>query len=374
MPTPVDLREALDRLEAEAPADVRTRAAVLRHIEAAERSRCRRRWTPRAAPLLVAAAVLVVALATVVVLAIRGADGVGEPLDRPTASLTPLGPPPPATGLAWAFDLPDAPAGTEFRRISISKAGQMGVLERTDGAASLMIIVHEPGAFDPVTEMQQPQPVTVAGRAGFFGPVRERPVASLVWPTPAGGWAQLDGFGVVTNNRSEKSAEPAQVLGEQLSVAPLVRFGRFDPPRLPFRLGWFPAGLSVLATAIDPTFGSAFFADAGPTTLGIGTIGVGRIDQVAGSFAEEIDGTVGPDRTTLTVDGRPAVLGPASEFEARVLAVDLGDGSAFLVFVGDSASDRYPLDVMRRIAEKADVSMPMDDLTAWIPAPDAVNP
>lgn len=363
MPTLADLHKALDRLESEAPAAVATRRVVLNRVGSESP---RPAWRHRTGPLLVAAVAILLALATVAVLGIR-AD-VAQPAG-----------PPPATDLTWAFDLPEPPAGTTFRRISISANSQTGLLERTDGAASLMLTVHEAGTFQPMIDLQQPQAVTVDGQTGYFGAPPGRPIESLFWPTPGDGWAQLDGFGAVTNDRSPNAGEPAQVLAEQLSVAPLVQFGSFGSPTLPFRLGWLPSGMAVQGVSsgmqgemIDETFGSASFSDAGPVTVGVGTVLVTRVDGSRGSFADEIDDVVGAGRTALTVGGRPAVTGPASEFDARVLAVDLGDGSVFLVLVGNPAVDRYPVDVLSRIAEEADVSMSMADPSTWIPAPEAV--
>ena len=73
--------------------------------------------------------------------------------------------------------------------------------------------------------------------------------------------------------------------------------------------------------------------------------------------------------------GPAGPIGPDSpvQLDARVLAVDLGDGSAFLVYVGTPALDRYSDKVMRRIAEEADLSMSMTDPGTWIPAPEAVR-
>lgn len=369
MPTPADLRQALARLEDEAPDAARTRAQVLERVE----SRAGRTRRPYAAgPVLVAAVALLVAAATTIVLGVRG-DGVARPVDRPTTSRPTLGPPPPATELTWNLDLPDPPAGTVFQPQAIFANQQMAALKRTDGAGDLPITVHEPDSFDPLTDMTSPQRVSVAGVEGYFGPVQGSELGSLVWRTPEGGWAQLEGYGVATADRSESAAEPSEVLAEQLSVARLVQFGRYGSPRLPFRLGWLPSDISVQAVQVDPAFGSAFFADAGLSTIGVGALSVARVDANAGSFAAEIDDEVGPERTTLTVDGRPAVLGRSVRFDARVLAVDLGDGSALLVSVGDPAVDRYPVETMRRVVEEADVRALMSDPGTWTSAPEALR-
>lgn len=387
MPTLADLHKALDRLEAEAPAAAATRRAVLSRVESGSR---RPAWTQRTGPLLVAAVAILAALATVVVIGLRGGVDLAEPVDRPTGS--PFGPPPAATELTWTFDLPEPPVGTTFRRLTISADRQIGSLGRIDRAADLLVTVHAPGAFDPTTEMKQRRPVKVEGQEGYFGPVWDGEYGSLVWPSPEGGWVQLYGFGLVPTAGPDIAPKPEQVLAEQLSVAELVRFGRFGSPRLPFKLGWLPSGISVQGassgaqgTTVDATFGSASFSDAGPVTVGVGTILVTRVDISRGSFAEELNDVVGPDRTALTVGGRPAVTGsavdqaherpvggPAPLLDARVLAVDLGDGSVLLVLVGNPAVDRYPVDVLTRIAEEADVSMSMADPSTWIPAPEAV--
>lgn len=378
MPTLADLHQALDRLESEAPDAAPTRRAVLDRVGSESP---RPAWTLRTGPLLVAAVAVVVALATVVVLGLRADEA------RPAG-------PPPATDLTWTFDVPNPPAGTAFNRLSINADQQMGQLSWTaDRRADLLITVHTPGSFDPVTELQSPQTVTVAGRAGYFGAPSGRPIKSLYWPTPAGGWAQLDDFGLIPTVGPDIAPKPAEVLAEQLSIASLVRFGRFGSPSLPFRLGWLPSGVSVQGASsgvqgrsIDATFGSAFFSDGGPVTVGVGTISVARVDGSGGSFADEIEDVVGPDRTTLTVGGRPAVTGPAVDqaqerpiggqqalLDAQVLAVDVGDGSALLVLVGNPSADRYPVDVLSRIAEEADVSMPLADPSTWVPAPEAVQ-
>ncbi len=382
MPTLADLREAFDQLASEAPAAGATRRAVLSRIESGSR---RPAWTQRTGPLLVAAVAILVALAAVVVIGLRGGGGPAEPIDRPS--------PPPATDLTWAFDLPEPPAGTTFRRLTISADRQLGSLGRTDGDSDLPITVYAPGAFDPTTEMTRRQPVEVQGREGYFGPVQDKEYGSLVWPTPEGGWVQLEGFGLTRAAGPDIAPTAAQVLAEQLSVAELVRFGRFGSPRLPFRLGWLPSGTSVQGAssgergrAVDATFGSASFSDTGPATVGVGTILVARVDGSRSSFAEVIEDLVGPDRSTLTVGGRPAVTGPAvdqsrdpaargprSLLDARILAVDVGDGSALLVRVGNRAADRYPIEVLSHIAEEADVSMSMTDPSTWIPAPEAVR-
>lgn len=380
MPTPADLRRALDQLEAEAPDPARTRTAVLGRLGP---TYGRRRWSYRTGPLLVAAVAVLVALASVMVLSVRSGAELGEPVGSPTPS--PLGSPPPPTELVWTFDVPEPPAGTVLLRLSISADKQTGALERTGTNANVLIGVHAPGAFDPTTEMRQPQRVEVEGRQGYFGPVGDGEYESLVWPTPEGGWVQLDGFGLVPTPGPDIALKPAELLAEQLSYASLLRFGRFGSPRLPFRLGWFPSGLSVQAVGSvvatrDGTFGSALFRDDDPGTSRFGTITVARQDAVTGSFNQEIEAHIGSDRTALTIGGRPAVLGPASlpeargryVSEARVLAVDLGDGSAFLIYVANTAVDRYPLDVMRRIAEEADVTMAIADPSTWIPAPEAV--
>lgn len=378
MPTLADLHQALDRLGSEAPDAAATRRAVLDRV--ASGGSPRPAWRHRTGPVLVAAVAVVVALATVVVLGTR-AD-VAEPAG-----------PPPATDLTWTFDLPDPPAGTAFRRDYIGSAQQMGVLGRTDRSADITITVHSPGSFDPTTELQSPQRVTLAGQAGYFGTaVQGSAIDSLVWPTPQGGWAQLTGYGVVTTASAE-GPEPEQVLAEQLTIAGLVEFGSFGSPTLPFRLGWLPSGISVqgVSSAVqwrseDETFGWASFSDGGPGAVGVGTVSVARVDQSRGSFAAEIEDVVGPGRTTVTVGGRPAFLGPAVNqawepaadgtqplFDARVLAVDLGDGSVLLITIGNPAAERYPLEVMTRIAEEIDVSMSMADPSTWIPAPEAVR-
>lgn len=377
MPTLADLQQALDRLEAEAPDAAATRRAVLDRVGSGS---SRPAWRHRTGPLLVAAVAVVVALATAVVLGIRG--DVAQPAG-----------PPPATDLTWTFDLPKPPAGITFRRLWINASQQTGLLRPTDRDASVTVTVHSPGSIDLATELQSPQTVTVAGQPGYFGAPPGRPTDSLYWPTPAGGWAQLDGFGLSRTVGPDVYPEPAEVLAEQLAIAPLVRFGRFGPPTLPFRLGWLPSGVSVQSTSsgvqgrgVDATFGSASFSDGGPVTVGVGTIVVARVDGSGGSFAEEIEEVVGPDRTALTVAGRSAVVGPALDearepsaagaqplLDARVLAVDVGDGSALLVTVGNPSADRYPLEVLSRIAEEADVSASMADPDTWIPAPEAVG-
>ena len=154
---------------------------------------------------------ILVALATVVVLTVRDA-GLDEPAGRPSA--------PPAVQLTWTFDLPEPPAGTTLLRVSISPDRQEGFLARTDGGEAMSITVHAPGTFDPATDLTSPRRVTVVGRDGYFGPLGKRPAGSLVWPTDEGGWVELYGFGVVTNDPSGSVAEPEEILAEQLSVAP----------------------------------------------------------------------------------------------------------------------------------------------------------
>lgn len=386
MPTPAELRHALGRLEAEAPHPARVRAAVLYRVGSASTSG--RRRTYRTGPLIVAAVAVMIALATVLVLSLRAGD-TGQPVATPT----PLGTPPPATELTWSFDLPNPPVGTTLRRLSITADSQRSWLQRSDLGSAMMITMHEPGRFEPGTDLKSPRRVSVGGSIGYFGPERGQLPGSLVWPTNEGGWMQLSGFGVVTGDTSEKAADPAQVLAEQLIVASLVQFGSFGSPPLPFRLGWLPSGISVQGVAsdvqgdlIDETFGTVTFSAAGPVTDWVGTVLVTRVDAPGRSYTEEIEDVVGPDRTTLTVGGRPAVAGPAVESgreptadgqqplrDARVLAVDVGDGSALLVFVVNPAADRYPDDVLRRIAEEADVSMSMADPSTWVPAPEAVR-
>lgn len=368
MPTPTDLRQALDRLEAEAPPAARTRAAVLRRIGSIEPASRRTRWFARTGPLLVAAVVVVVALATIAVFAVR--DRTADPIGRPS--------PPPATELVWSFDVPQPPTGTALQRIGISPYSQLGHLSRRDGSITTQIEVYAPDQFDPTTELSGRRTVEVQGRQGYFG-VLDGALDVLVWSTPDGGWAKVTG---------SAATEPDQVATDLLEVASRVEFGRFGSPVLPFRLGWLPSGLSVQGAqsvargaSSDETVASVFFAGAGLGTSAEGVLGVSRIDESQGPFGAEIANAIGPDRRTLTVGGRPAVIGTSGRtdpneprpFNGRILAVDVGDGSALLVHVGDGVVDRYPDQVMIRIAEKADTSMSITDPKTWIPAPAALG-
>ena len=127
---------------------------------------------------------------------------------------------PPAVPLTWTFDLPEPPAGTTLLRVSISPDRQEGFLARTDGGEAMSITVHAPGTFDPATDLTSPRRVTVVGR-DYFGPLGETARRiSCVWPTDEGGWVELYGFGVVTNDPSGSVAKSEEILAEQLSVAP----------------------------------------------------------------------------------------------------------------------------------------------------------
>lgn len=373
-----ELRQAVDQLADSAPPDTRTRAGVLRRLTAeADHAEQQQQQPParRRRPVALALATVSVVLAAAVVVGVRGSADLTPPTGVPTSTQTPLGPPPHPAGLTWTFDLPDPPSATVFRRLSIAADRQVGLLERPDNGAALTITVHSPGSFDPTRDVRSPRRVRVAGQLGYTGPVGDAPVASLVWPTPDGGWAQLDGWGVDPSDPSDHvdtSAEPAKVLAEQLRVAPMVRFGRYGSPRLPFRLGWLPPDVSAQAVGVHPGTGTAMFSNAGPYTPGVGTIVVARVDTSSSSFAAETDRTV-TDRSTLTVGARPAVLGRSTELDARVLAVDLGDGSAIEVLVAGGQVGRYPLGVMQRIVEAADLSPRMRDQDTWVPAPEALG-
>jgi len=219
MSTDQDVRAAFHTLADHAPSEIDLDALTVRSRPA--------KWQLR--PTLAVCGAVAAVIAAVA--------GVALVLTPHRHSTPPMAPP--AVPLRIGFTVPGYPVALTTVNAKYQEVGFDGETVR----------VYAAGAFNPAT-MQGGKRVNVNGHAGYFGRLRvPEPglmpdLRVLAWPYAPDAWALVAGW--------EPNSSDTQQLADSLTVAKALRVGGSTPLKVPFRLGYLPAGLSPTSAGATP--------------------------------------------------------------------------------------------------------------------------
>jgi hypothetical protein len=335
MYTEEDLRATLSALESEAPGAAGVLAAL---------ARARRRQTVRRRVVRVVAAAVVagvVAGGSVLVADLAGPD-------RGPAAADPH-----FERLRFPFAVDEssgfraAYGAVRFDEPATAWVG--AVVVNSDVLYSYELDVYAAGRYDPSNDTAG-EPVQVNGRTGFYrGDVDCRCDTNIRVPGVAWEYAP-DSWAVVRYQPAAMpgSVPPSDVRETLLRVAEAVRFDRTTPVRLPFKVGYLPAGLQP-----DE------FAPAEMNTVVIGHASValagdaGRLDIW---IAESFDGS--------GAHGEPVVR--VEEGDVKLVTVNLGE--IFVQLTGKG----FSVDELKKIARSITPAAGLRDVGTWFDATQAL--
>ena len=182
------------------------------------------------------------------------------------------------TELRFSFDVASVPG----YRVQLAQI--QPELQRADvtvGTSDLIcgaVYVFPAGGFDP-TEALRGKPIRVGDRAGYFAPltspslldnrtVKPAVLDSVAWQYRPNAWAmvQLD-WGLIPTELSNPLARGHTVEADELRIAAAVKTGQSTAMRLPFRVGYLPAGVYPVSANQSPELqgGALGLADGRPT-------------------------------------------------------------------------------------------------------------
>jgi len=249
----------------------------------------------------------------------------------------------------------------EFDRTAVSSSI---MLPHGDGSSIGGVTAYAPGTYD-ATAVKKGQRTTVQGRPAYYGKTRMSGslMPTLAWQPSPGRWIVIQGW-----NDTATRARHLDPLTEEMRVAAAVDVSAAEPIRLPFRVGYLPAGRLVRHVSLHMT------KPAGETDLDFSLSGqVGRTptgeltgrDFPPGFLSIVLQPSSVPGQFTPSnrkVDGHRAEFeslpGP---FGKSVLAVDVGVGSVTLQ--GDY-SEQELIKIFRSITLAPDI----DDPATWFDA------
>jgi hypothetical protein len=338
MYTEEDLRDTFRALEREAP-DVTGVLAAL--------ARARRRRTVRRR------AVGVLAAASVAVVVAGGAALVGD-LTGPSGPRPAM---PPAALHLNALEYPfavDESTGLEVDYRDARFVGASTADVGTGGTGPVRypyrLDVLQTGRYVP-PRGQAGEPVQVNGMRGFYFPDftygypenRSEGVPGVAWEYAQDSWAT-----VRYQPEAPRSVPPADVRETMLRIASAVRFDRTTPLRLPFRIGYLPAGL-------QPPEGFPADMGAGPNNINAGF----SLTSPAGWLSFYLVAPVG---------GPPPVGEPTvqhTSYDTVKVVANLGQ------FTVQVEGGGYPPDEVKRVAQSI-TPADLHDESTWIDAEQAL--
>jgi hypothetical protein len=317
MYTEEDLRATLGALEREAPDE----GSVLAGLERARRRRTVRRRTAGVIAAAVATAVVVAGAMVVPQLAGQTDQVAASPhFER--------------WRYPFAVDLP----GYQVNYRSAASAQ----ISSADPGHQYELHIFTKGQYDPTTG----EPVTVRGKHGFYRAdmYGKESMPGVAWEYAPDSWAELVTVSGMT---------PADAREAVLRMAGAVRFDRTTPLRVPFRVGYLPAGLQAVAPSRLPDDD---------------LVGTGATVHMAGRAGSL---TISAGHFMATMSPVPVVAGvPVSAIDSRtgrpVVAIVVGQLRARLTGTGISADEL--MKIARSITPAADVT----DVTTWFDADKAI--
>jgi hypothetical protein len=321
MYTEEDLRATLDALEQEAPDE----GSVLAGLGRARRRRTVRRRTTRVIAAAVAAAV-VLGGAIVVPQLVSQSDqvAVSPHFER------------------WRF--PFAVEDIPGYRVSYQSASSARISVGDTELYELTIL--QKGQYDRLA-LQVGEPVDVRGKPGFYrvGMYGKESMPNVVWEYAPDSLAQMVNASGTT---------PADAREAVLRVAGAVRFDRTAPLRVPFLVGYLPAGLQAVAPSSERDI--ELVGGIGATVAMAGR--AGSLTISAGHFMATASLTpIDPGRPVATSDSRTGM---------PVVAISFGQLGVRLTGAGIST------DELKKIARSiTPVADPYDEAT-WVDADKAI--
>lgn len=248
-----------------------------------------------------AAGVAAIGAATFMVLG-TGSPSTDVPAAGPTTATSaadspvPSSAPPHRSSAKIAVNNLVALAGRNASEYSFGPTGSPQVIMVGGDNAVDVIALPASASFDPATQIKSAQTVRVAGTTGYYGAVAAGvsgtdskygpQKATLAWQASNGTWIFVQGMNEGVNLSAATLLGRVQELGITAAPAPL--------PRIPFRVGWLPAGLTVTSVETQP--GSA------GTVVGLSsgskTVTFNASARSAGAGTGRIDGT-SPDDTSV---------------------------------------------------------------------------
>lgn len=327
-----DLRATFGALEREAPDVGGTLAGV-------DRLR-RRRTTRRRTAGIAAVAVVTMALAA-------GSLAVPDLFGTDTREQTGTN----RAGDAWRFRLAvdDIPGARVAYHTLDGRDHTAWVLDSVATSRPHTIHVFDKGAFNPAGA-RAGEPVDVNGKQGFYRSVL--PCDCNGFPdVPGVAWEYApDRWAVVVIGEPA----PADARTEVLRIARAVRFDRTTALRVPFRVGYLPAGL-------QPASGTMYTFDR--NTMGAHVSLSGATD---GDPGLSIRAAVLPPMDTPV--GEPKAQGDELQVQA---GVNLGPFSV-QVTSGGKGSARFSEEELLKVARSITVAADVQDPTTWIDAQQAI--
>jgi hypothetical protein len=317
MYTEEDLRATLGALEREAPDE----GSVLAGLARARRRRTVRRRT---------AGVIAAAMATAVVVA--GAIVVPQLVGQ-TDQVVAANPHFERWRYPFAVDLP----GYQVYYRSAASAQ----ISSADRAYQYELHIFTKDQYDPATG----EPVAVRGKHGFYRAdmYGKASMPGVAWEYAPDSWAELVNV---------SGMAPADAREAVLRMADAVRFDRTTPLRVPFRVGYLPAGLQAVAPARGPD---------------VNLVGTGATVHMAGKAGSL---TISAGHFMAALSPEPVVTGEPisviSQTGDPVVAIVFGQLKAVLTGTGFSADEL--MRIARSITPAADVT----DATTWFDADKAI--
>jgi hypothetical protein len=352
MYTEEDLRATLGALEHEAPAPGR----VLAGLDRARRRRVVRRRTTG----MVAAAVLGVVVAGGSIVVTNRAD---PPADRPGPVVVD---PQSERRLQFPFAVEEIPGyQLAYRSLGFESPSQVWVgVDLTDPAKYedvYTLAVYRKGQYDPA-DAAGGEPVQVRGKPGSYHTAM---ACSCSYTDPDSAWPEVPGVAweyapdswalVQYHGKGPEGRLPADLREMSLRIADAVRFDRTAPVRVPFRLGYLPAGVEPAPEAIvvNSVYQGSLAA---------------RLDYVDGDRHLTIDANtaLGEQYSTGQPIGEPVVIDYADSGLPPSVLIVLGQIGVQVSGVG------FSVDELKKIASSATAVGDVYDLASWFDAVEAI--
>lgn len=273
----------------------------------------------------------------------------------PSLLTTPSQPAPPPGKLDILFELASI-SGYRVDGTSIVTANlQSANLRGTSGVyKAVEVSVYSAGGFDP-TEAQSGEPISVAGRSGFYHPAIPDPDTSDVpaqqTRKPAAVVQYAPGAWYVV----QSDADPAAARSDVLRIAEAVRFGVRRPLRFPIRLGYVPSALTVCGAldGLDLRSGWNAWISLCDDTPGGGS----------GLLADAVTVFMNRERSNVPPANGTRINGLPTRIDSLGGTVDCG-GFVLSIQAAENHRARYGPAEIQKIIEQLTVKS-FDDKSSW---------
>ncbi|RIV38634.1 hypothetical protein [Micromonospora radicis] len=243
--------------------------------------------------------------------------------------------------------------------------------ETTSGAHFAYLTLYRPGAFDP-SGVTDGTPLTVAGRQAIASAATNPPNRQLAWEYADNAWAVVTAFAY----GPDLSVEDLSALVTALKPSPAA------PAKLPFRVGYLPAGYTPVEVGTNAipglngiaapgdNYGGATFASPPPAVTGLS-------QPFGGAAGADIPSSFSIFVTPAAKSNQQATAGETQAGETKCYPqqpsrpfcnVWTADGTVHVQVV---STGQFPTAELTRIAQSVELADVEDEAT-WIPAAEAL--